>query len=77
MLEDLEIIEFDPNSRAENLPVSPITKKLRNTDDVVNVKGVNVKRIKELKSNFLNKYVYSAIGIFILLLVAIFYFVSR
>ena len=57
--------------------VSPITKKLRNTDDVVNVKGVNVKRIKELKSNFLNKYVYSAIGIFILLLVAIFYFVSR
>ena len=36
-----------------------------------------VKRVKELKSNFLNKYIYSAFAIFILLLVAIFYFVSR
>jgi len=36
-----------------------------------------VKRIVELKSNFLNKYIYSIIVIFILLLVAIFYFVSR
>ena len=35
------------------------------------------KRVKELKSNFLNKYIYSAVLIFILLLVAIFYFVSR
>ena len=34
------------------------------------------KRVKELKSNFLNKYIYSAIAILILLLVAIFYFVS-
>ena len=52
--------------------VSPIAK---DKDDV----GVTaeVKRVKELKSNFLNKYVYSALVIIILLLVAIFYFVSR
>ena len=35
------------------------------------------KRVKELKSNFLNRYVYSVIAILILLIVAIFYFVSR
>ena len=35
------------------------------------------KRVKELKSNFLNKYIYSAIIILILLTVVIFYFVSR
>ena len=35
------------------------------------------KRVKELKSNFLNKYIYSGITILILLIVAIFYFVSR
>ena len=35
------------------------------------------KRFKELKSNFLNKYIYSIILVFILLLVAIIYFVSR
>ena len=34
-------------------------------------------RVKELKSNFLNKYIYSSILILILLLVVIFYFVSR
>ena len=34
-------------------------------------------RVEELKSNFLNKYIYSGITIFILLVVAIFYFVSR
>ena len=34
-------------------------------------------RVEELKSNFLNKYIYSGITIFILLSVAIFYFVSR
>ena len=41
--------------------------------------GVEVKekRVEELKSNFLNKYIYSSILILILLLVAIFYFVSR
>ena len=38
---------------------------------------VEEKRVKELKSNFLNKYIYSSIAILILLLVAIFYFVSR
>ena len=37
----------------------------------------NNQRVKEIKSNFLNKYIYSAVGILILLLVAIFYFVSR
>ena len=35
------------------------------------------KRVEEIKSNFINKYIYSAIGILILLLVVIFYFVSR
>jgi uncharacterized protein len=35
------------------------------------------KRVNELKSNFLNKYIYSFLTILILLLVAIFYFVSR
>ena len=34
-------------------------------------------RVKEVKSNFLNKYVYSAFITLILLLVAIIYFVSR
>ena len=38
---------------------------------------VEEKRVKELKSNFLNKYIYSTIAILILLVVAIFYFVSR
>ena len=42
----------------------------------VNIK-VEKKRVQELKSNFLNKYIYSIIVILILLLVAIFYFVSR
>ena len=35
------------------------------------------KRVKEIKSNFLNKYIYSVTIILILLLVVIFYFVSR
>ena len=34
-------------------------------------------RVKELKSNFLNKYIYSVIFVLFLLLVVIFYFVSR
>ncbi len=38
---------------------------------------VKEKRVNEIKSNFLNKYIYSAIAILILLVVAIFYFVSR
>ena len=51
--------------------VSPITKE-EETGIIV-----KEKRIKELKSNFLNKYIYSVIAILILLLVVIFYFVSR
>ena len=52
--------------------VSPITKEEKETGIVV-----TEKRVKKLKSNFLNKYIYSSIAILILLLVAIFYFVSR
>jgi len=55
--------------------VSPIKK---DTDHKASVnKSVELKRVKEVKSNFLNKYIYSFIGILILLLVAIYYFVSR
>ena len=50
--------------------VSPIVKKSVNIE-------VESKRVKEIKSNFLNKYIYSGITVLILLLVAIFYFVSR
>ena len=35
------------------------------------------RRVKVIKSNFLNKYIYSVIAILILVLVVIFYFVSR
>ena len=52
--------------------VSPITGEKEDSDG-----NIEVKRVKELKSNFLNKYVYSVLIIIILLLVAIFYFVSR
>jgi len=38
---------------------------------------VEEKRVKEFKSNFLNKYIYSILIILILLIVVIFYFVSR
>ena len=38
---------------------------------------VKENRVKELKSNFLNNYIYSGIAILILLIVATFYFVSR
>ena len=51
---------------------APIVKEENNTGTIV-----EEKRVKELKSNFLNKYIYSLIGILILLLVVIFYFVSR
>jgi len=43
----------------------------------VNNPVVKENRVEELKSNFLNNYIYSGIVILILLLVAIFYFVSR
>ena len=62
--------------------VSPITKKEEALKDEGIKKDYNVevaverKRVKELKSNFLNKYIYSALAILILLLVVIFYFVS-
>ena len=52
--------------------VAPIKTEKKDTGEVV-IK----KRVKELKSNFLNKYIYSIILVFILLLVAIIYFVSR
>ena len=52
--------------------VSPMTKGEKGAGKVV-----EEKRVKVLKSNFLNKYIYSGILIFILLLVVIFYFVSR
>ena len=52
--------------------VAPIKKQENETTTLV-----EEERVKELKSNFLNKYVYSIIGILILLVVAIFYFVSR
>ena len=52
--------------------VAPIVKEEEENGTVVKEKRVN-----EIKSNFLNKYIYSTIAILILLLVAIFYFVSR
>ncbi len=52
--------------------VSPVTLKKKDAN-----KTIDVNRVKELKSNFLNKYIYSAIIILILLSVVIFYFVSR
>ena len=52
--------------------VAPIKTEKKDTGEVV-IK----KRVKELKSNFLNKYFYYIILVLILLLVAIIYFVSR
>ena len=52
--------------------VAPITKQENKTTAIV-----EEERVKELKSNFLNKYIYLATAILILLAVAIFYFVSR
>jgi len=52
--------------------VAPLTMEENKTGSIV-----EEKRVKELKSNFLNKYINSIIGILILLVVAIFYFVSR
>ena len=51
-------------------------KKITKDTSLIHVDGKN-KRVKELKSNFLNKYIYTALVILILLLVVIFYFVSR
>ena len=52
--------------------ISPITKEEKNTGTII-----VEKRVKELKSNFLNKYIYVGIAILILLLVVIYYLVSR
>ena len=52
--------------------VAPIVK-----EEEENGTAVTEKRVNEIKSNFLNKYIYSSIAILILLVVAIFYFVSR
>ena len=52
--------------------VSPMIRKGEVTD-VINEE----KRVVELKPNFLNRYIYSVITVLILLLVVIFYFVSR
>ena len=52
--------------------VAPIVKEEEKNGTVVKEKRVN-----EIKSNFLNKYIYSTIAILILLVVAIFYFVSH
>ena len=62
--------------------VAPITKeefkKVAGLNDTKDIKvATQEKRVKELKSNFLNKYIYSAVIVLILLLVVIFYFVSR
>jgi len=52
--------------------VSPILKSEDKTGNEIKKNRVSV-----LKSNFLNKYIYSTIGILFLLAVVIFYFVSR
>jgi len=56
--------------------VSPITK---NESEISFPSEENKKilRVKELKSNFLNRYIYSVFIVFILLLVALFYLISR
>jgi len=54
--------------------VSPLKE---NESKVIFSDKEHKKRVKELKSNFLNKYIYSSLIVFILLIVAIFYFVSR
>ena len=45
--------------------------------DLVSPETTKNARVEELKSNFLNKYIYPIIAIIILLIVVIFYFVSR
>tara|TARA_B100000700_G_scaffold327958_1_gene444170 strand:- start:233 stop:814 length:582 start_codon:yes stop_codon:yes gene_type:complete len=51
--------------------VSPI-KKIEDTGKII-----EEKRVEVIKSNFLNKYIYSIIFVLVLLIVVIFYFVSR
>lgn len=51
--------------------VAPVTALKNNSNEIINNSKL---RVKELKSNFLNKYIYSIIILFILLLVVIFNF---
>jgi hypothetical protein len=53
--------------------VDPINSETKNAGEAIKKEG----RVTELKSNFLNKYIYSVIIAIILLIVAIIYFVSR
>ena len=53
--------------------VSPINDEKKNTEKIIKKE----ERVTELKSNFLNKYIYSTIIAVILLIVVIIYFVSR
>jgi len=53
--------------------VAPINGKKKNTAKIIKKE----ERVTELKSNFLNSYIYSTITAVILLIVAIIYFVSR
>ena len=55
-------------NEAENIAVESIGN---------NLNTALVDRVKELQSNFLNKYVYSILFILFLLIVVIFYFFSR
>ena len=59
--------------------VDPIKKKIKfkKTTETDNTPHAEEKRVKELKSNFLNKYIYSALAFLFLLIVVIFYFFSR
>ena len=52
--------------------VDSISTSSKETDKVT-----NKNRVQKLQSNFLNKYIYSALIIFVLLIVAIIIFVSR
>ena len=52
--------------------VAAPNKKVKDTGEIV-----QEKRVKEVKSNFLSRYIYSAIFVLILLIVVIIYFVSR
>ena len=54
--------------------VSPLKK---NNFEITSYGKETQKRVQELKFNFLNRYVYSSLIVFILLLVAIFYFFFR
>ncbi len=56
--------------------ISPLTVSEKIKSNINNMQEKNT-RVKELKSNFLNNYIYSILAFFILLLVAIAYFVLR